>query len=72
MAKSKAIQAVVWQEDDLFVAKALGIELASQGKSKKEALDNLQEALSLLLEEEKDIKVPVVLPKNPQIKQIYA
>lgn len=30
---------VVWQEDDWFVAKALEIELASQGKTEKEALE---------------------------------
>ncbi len=45
----KKVDAVVWKEGKLFVAKTIGLELASQGKTRKEALDNLQEALDLLL-----------------------
>ena len=29
------ISALTWKEDNLFVAKAIGIEVTSQGKSKK-------------------------------------
>ncbi len=39
--------ALVWREDRLYVAKCNEIELVSQGKSKKEALGNLKEALEL-------------------------
>lgn len=46
----KQLHAVVWKEDVLFVAKALEIEVASQGHSEKEALANLQEALELYFE----------------------
>ena len=46
----KTFHAIVWQEDDWFVAKALELEVASQGTSQKEALDNLKEALELYLE----------------------
>ena len=53
----KDIHALVWQEDGLFVAKAIEIEIASQGKTKKEALENLKEAISLYFEDEK-------LPRN--------
>lgn len=71
MAKRK-LSAVVWQEGKLFVAKTLGLELASQGKTKKEALKNLKEALELLLEDE-GIDVPSSLSvKNSKIEQIYA
>ena len=46
MAK-KAIPVLVWKEGKLYIAKTLSLELASQGKTKKEALSNLQEALDL-------------------------
>ena len=48
----KQFHAVIWKEEDLFVAKALEIEVASQGHSKKEALANLKEALTLYFEDE--------------------
>lgn len=68
----KTIQAIVWREGDLFVAKSVGIELASQGKTQKEALDNLQEALDLYLEDEK-VSIPnSQIPQSVDIKQVYA
>ena len=39
--------AAVWQEDDLFVAQCLEVDVASQGASEDEALANLVEALEL-------------------------
>ena len=66
------LKALVWKEEKLFVAKAIGIELASQGKTKKEALSNLAEAMDLLLEDE-DIKISsFYIPVNPQITSLYA
>jgi len=49
----KLLHAVVWKEENLFVAKLLELELASQGKTEEEALRNLKEALDLYLEDEK-------------------
>ena len=46
----KRIHSVVWKEDDLYVAKALEVEIASQGKNQKEALANLKEAVELYFE----------------------
>ena len=43
----KEASALVWKEDKLFVAKSVEVEIASQGKTKKEALANLKEALEL-------------------------
>jgi predicted RNase H-like HicB family nuclease len=51
MSAKKTLPAVVWKEKSLFVAKFVGLELASQGKTKKEALRNLKEALDLYLED---------------------
>ncbi len=47
------VNALIWKEADLFVAKAIEVEVASQGKTQKQALDNLQEALELYFEDEK-------------------
>jgi len=45
----RTFTASVWKEDDWYVAQCLEIDVASQGKSKKEALGNLSEALKLHL-----------------------
>jgi len=70
---SKAdLKAIVWKEGSWYVAKALGLEVASQGKTKKEAIKNLKEAVDLLLENE-DVRIPShLVPNNPEITTIYA
>jgi len=68
----KILPVIVWREGKLFVAKSVGVELASQGKTQKEAIDNLQEALDLYLEDEK-VSIPSSqIPQNLNIKQVYA
>jgi predicted RNase H-like HicB family nuclease len=70
MSVKKSLPAIVWKEGNLFVAKFVGFELASQGKSKKEALQNLKEALDLYLEDE-GVKVPSSqIPQKPEISDI--
>ncbi|HEY6659866.1 MAG TPA: hypothetical protein VI031_01945 [Pyrinomonadaceae bacterium] len=41
----KTFTAMVWREGDWYIAQCREIELASQGSSKEEALDNLAEAI---------------------------
>jgi predicted RNase H-like HicB family nuclease len=48
---------VVWKEGKYYVAQCLNVEVSSFGKTKKEALCNLDEALALYFE---DIKAPKV------------
>ena len=48
---------VVWKEGKYYVAQCLNVEVSSFGKTKKEALAALDEALELYFE---DIKVPKV------------
>lgn len=43
--------AAVWQEDIWFVAHCNEVEIASQGKTQQEAIDNLREAIELHFEE---------------------
>jgi predicted RNase H-like HicB family nuclease len=40
----------VWKEDDWYIAQALEVNVASQGRSTDEALENLREALELYFE----------------------
>ncbi|MFY9621840.1 MAG: type II toxin-antitoxin system HicB family antitoxin [Pyrinomonadaceae bacterium] len=37
----------MWQEDEWFVAQCVEVDVASQGKTEAEALDNLRDALEL-------------------------
>jgi len=45
--------AVVWSEGKWFVAQCLEVDVASQGRTKEEALANLREALELFSEKTK-------------------
>ena len=54
----KKFSALVWQEGNLFVSKAIEVEVASQGKTKKEAILNLKEALELFFENEPTEIIP--------------
>lgn len=65
--KKQDLHTIIWKEDKLFVAKFLEIELASQGKTKKEAVNNLKEALELYLEGENIDKLSF-----PLIKEVTA
>lgn len=56
---------LVWKEDKWFVAKSIEVEVASQGKTQKEALSNLKEALFLYFENEK-VSLPPLLG-NPEL-----
>ncbi|MGB9177870.1 MAG: type II toxin-antitoxin system HicB family antitoxin [Pyrinomonadaceae bacterium] len=42
--------ATVWQEGDWFVAQCREFEIASQGRTKEEALSNLSEAITVHFE----------------------
>ena len=48
---------VVWREDDIYVSWCPHLDIASQGKTVEEALNNLKEAIELYLEDE-DAQVP--------------
>lgn len=47
------LQHVVWKEGNYYVAQCLNVDVSSFGKTKKEALVNLQEALELYFEDTK-------------------
>ena len=47
----RTFNASVWQEEEWFVAQCLDIDIASQGETEKEAMENLREALELHFEQ---------------------
>ncbi len=47
----RTFTASVWQEGEWYVAQALEVDVASQGKSADEALGNLREAIELYFEQ---------------------
>ena len=56
---------VVWKEGKFYVAQCLNVDLSSFGKTRKEALDNLNEATELYFEDQK--RTNIVKIKNPSI-----
>ncbi len=45
------LKSIVWKEGDYYVSRCLDVEVSSFGKTKKEALAMLQEALELYFED---------------------
>jgi predicted RNase H-like HicB family nuclease len=43
----RAFNATTWQEDEWFIAQCIEVDVASQGKTEEEALENLRDALEL-------------------------
>jgi len=60
--------ASVWQEGDWYVAQCREIEVASQGKTKKEALSNLAEAIELHFEPPMATIMPEVISIEAEIE----
>jgi predicted RNase H-like HicB family nuclease len=46
----RPFSATVWREGDWFVSQCLDVDVASQGRTEEEALENLREALELHFE----------------------
>ena len=47
---TREFTATVWQEDEWYIAQCREVEVASQGLTEEEALENLREALELYFE----------------------
>ena len=59
----RTFMASVWKEDEWYVAQAMGVDVASQGRSVDDAVANLREALELHFE-------PPVATVTPQMHRI--
>lgn len=62
------LQSVIWKEGDYYISQCLDVDVSSFGKTKKEALENLQDALELYFE---DMPLPKVAEvKNPALASV--
>ena len=62
------LKSVVWKEGKYYVSQCLEVDVSSFGKTKKEALAMLQDALELYF---KDTPLPKTLEvKNPMIASV--
>lgn len=61
------LQNIVWKEGKYYVSQCLNVDISSFGKTKKEALDNLNEALKLYFEDVKAPQAQVSEIKKPEI-----
>jgi predicted RNase H-like HicB family nuclease len=59
----RPFSATVWREGEWFVSQCLDVDIASQGRTEEEALENLREALELHFE-------PPVATHPPKVRQI--
>lgn len=66
------LEIVVWQEGKYFVAQCLNVEVSSFGKTKKEALKNIKEALELYFEEEEPVFSEIKRPEITKLSLNYA
>ena len=61
MATKMKFSAILQKEGDWYVSLCPELDIASQGKTVEEAVNNLQEAVELYLEDE-DVKLPDAVP----------
>lgn len=73
MKKAFETKNIVWKENDTYVSLCLDFGISSFGKTKEEALTNLQEAVELYMEDNdlKD-KVKVGTPEYIKSRVRYA
>ena len=54
----KVFTGSIWQEEEWVIAQCAEVDVASQGKSEEEALENLREALKLYFESPRATAAP--------------
>ncbi|KKT79064.1 MAG: hypothetical protein UW74_C0005G0010 [Candidatus Giovannonibacteria bacterium GW2011_GWC2_44_8] len=67
--KITGLKSVVWKEGKYYVAQCLNVDVSSFGKTRKETLGNLDEALELYFE---DLKSPSKISKveRPELVEV--
>lgn len=50
--KKLNLQTIVWKEGNVWISRCINVEVGSFGKTKKEAIEKLHEALELYFEDE--------------------
>lgn len=62
------LQNIVWKEEKYYVAQCLNVDVSSFGKTKNEAIKNLDEALGLYFENEKKPQITKV--ERPELRKL--
>lgn len=69
IGQNKILDVIITQENidgkTYFVAQGIQIDVASQGVSLKEALENIKDAAEIVLESSKDIQVTIEQEEQP-------
>jgi len=60
MVMKRPFAATVWREGNWYVSQCLEVDVASQGATEVEALENLKEALELHFEPPRALRLPKV------------
>lgn len=63
------VASIVWQEGNYFVAQCLPVDVSSFGETREEAIQNLDEALSLYFEDASIENLSSV--KNPELVELH-
>ena len=70
MKKKTNFTYIIWREGKYFVAQCLNIDVSSFGRSKQAAINNLEEAVELYLEDYRhriqDIRSPSIIVRELQ------
>ena len=66
--KKNQFVSIVWKEGKHYVAQCLNIDVSSFGKTKKEAIENLREALELYFED-RPFRLPKVESPSIEVRQ---
>lgn len=67
--KLRAFKSVVWKEGKYYVAQCLNVDISSFGKTKKEALGNLDEAITLFFEDTKSFS-HITKVEHPELVEL--
>lgn len=67
--KSIKFISTVWKEEKYYIAQCLNVDISSFGKTKKEALKNLEEALMLYLEDQPG-KLPRIDSPSIEVREL--
>jgi predicted RNase H-like HicB family nuclease len=66
MTQRSPLYYIIWQEGKYYVSQCLNVDVSSFGKNRQEAIDNLNEAMELYYEEEKERPHSQMI-KDPEI-----
>ncbi len=66
----ETITVVTTQDEDTYLSHCLEYDIASQGSTRKEAIDNIQEAVSLFLEFASPAEVRARLDRRGRIDKL--